>query len=438
MLKYYLKIAFIKAKNSPLSYVLMVFALALGIGVSMTMITLNYLMAQDPIPEKSHRLHHVQLYSYGKGHTNRFSPDGFPYQLTYTDINNIHRSDIPVKKTRSVSTGFSVKAEDPSVRPFMANARAVDSDFFGLFNAPFLYGAPWPKAVDESAQKQVVLTKALNDKLFKGENSIGNTTSFNNETFTIVGVLDAWEPTPHFYDLNNQHFGETESAFVPFALVPVMQLPSWGNNNGWKSEQVNSYEDKLRSEVMWLQYWVELANNEQIASYQDFLEGYIAEQKKLGRFTNEKAAASLKNVNEWLAYNEVIDKDTTILLIISFLFLAVCIINAVTMLLSKFLQRAPEVGVRRALGASRRQIFYQHIVDVSLIGLGGCVLGLLIGQLGLLAVKALYPDYRQLVEMDLTLIIFAVVLSLASSFLSGLYPAWKICRTNPSLYLKLQ
>ena len=438
MFKYYLKLSLIKAKNSVLSYSLMVFALALGIGVSMTMITLNYLMAQDPIPEKSHVLHHVQLYSYGKGHSNTRSPDGFPYQLTYTDINNIHQSKIPLRKTRSLSTGFTVKPENPSIRPFMTNARAIDSDFFTMFNTPFLYGGPWTATTDLYSHKEVVLTKALNDKLFKGENSVGRTTQFNNEAFKIVGVLDEWEPTPHFYDLNNQHFGETDSAFVPFSLIPVMQLPSWGNNNGWKSEQVNSYEDKLRSEIVWLQYWVELSSEEQKTKYQNYLEGYISGQKELGRFTHERAGASLKNVKEWLQYNEVVDKDTAILLIISFMFLAVCIINAVTMLLSKFLQRAPEVGVRRALGASRSQIFYQHIVDVSLIGIGGCLVGVAIGQLGLFAVRELYPDYRQLAQMDFSLIIFALLLSLGSSFLSGLYPAWKICRTNPSIYLKLQ
>jgi len=221
-------------------------------------------------------------------------------------------------------------------------------------------------------------------------------------------------------------------------LIPVHEFPSWGNNQGWKTETINSYQDKLRSETAWNQYWVELNSKEQLEQYKEWLTGYINQQKSLGRFQNENAIAALRDVNQWMKYNHVVSNDSSILVGLSFMFLAVCIINTIGLLLAKFLRRAQEVGVRRALGASRNAIFIQHVVDVSLIGIIGGLLGLAIGQLGLLGVKNLYSSYSQLVYMDSTLILFAIIISLASSLLAGLYPAWLICRTNPSAYLKTQ
>lgn len=438
MLQYYIKLSWLSIKRTPMLTTLMILAISLGISVSMTVLTVNYLMGKDPIPSKSEQLYHVQLFTYGKGHSNQFSTDLFPLQLTYQDVMNIHQSNIPSRKTRSLSTGFSVIPKTEALTPFMESARAIDSDFFAMFNIPFIYGSVWDKSVDQSPKNVIVIAKALNERLFKGENSVGREINLNRINYTIVGVIDDWQPIPRFYDLNNGSFNQSELIFVPFSLLPVHEYPSWGNNNGWKDEDINSYQDKLRSEALWNQYWVELNTQEQTTQYQDWLAGYIEEQKKVGRFENERAAASLKNVKQWLTYNNVVSDDSSILVSVSFMFLAVCMLNTIGLLLAKFLRRAPEIGVRRALGASRREVFMQHLIDVSLIGLTGGFFGLLLGQIGLYGVKILYPEYNQLAYMDSTLIFIAVLLSLSSSLIAGLYPAWKICQTNPSLYLKTQ
>ena len=99
MFNYYLALSWLSIKRTPLLTALMVLAIGLGIGVSMTVLTINYLMGKDPIPSKSSNLHHVQLYTFGKGDTNQFVADGFPMQLTYQDAMNIHNSEIPIRKT---------------------------------------------------------------------------------------------------------------------------------------------------------------------------------------------------------------------------------------------------------------------------------------------------------------------------------------------------
>src|SRR5688500_20167743 len=69
--------------------------------------------------------------------------------------------------------------------------------------------------------------------------------------------------------------------------------------------------------------------------------------------------------------------------IVSLLFLIVCSLNLVGLLLGKFLARIPEVSVRRALGASRLQVFWQHVVECELVGIAGGTIGLVL-SLGVL------------------------------------------------------
>ncbi len=438
MFKYYLKLSWLSIKRTPILTSLMVLAIGLGIGVSMTVLTVNYLMGKDPIPSKSSQLFSVQLYSFGQGYEEERTKDNFPYQLTYQDAMKIHRSEIPLRKTRSVASGMTIIPDSEENTPFLESSRVIDSDFFSMFNISFIYGNTWDKSIDENGKLVAVISKELNDKLFKGENSVGRSINLDSTLYTIVGVIDNWNPSPRFYDLNNGSFNDAEDLFLPFSLVDSQELPSWGDNNGWKNEIVESHQDKLRSEIMWNQYWVELPNGENFVDYKNWLSGYIEQQKQIGRFTHERASASLRNVNEWMTYNEVVSDDNSILVGLSFMFLAVCMINTIGLLLAKFLRRAPEVGVRRALGASRTEIFIQHLFDVGLIGVSGGILGLGIGQLGLLGVKSLYSSYDRLVHMDPTLVLTAIGIALFSSLIAGMYPAWLICRTNPSIYLKMQ
>ena len=437
MFQYYLKLSWLSIKRTPILTSLMVLAIGLGISVSITVLTVDYLMSQDPIPGKSHKLFHVQLDTFNDGNEAR-TPDGLPVQLTYQDLMNLSQSKIPSAQTRSLRSGGTVIPDKQGVNPFLQSIRAIDSDFFTMFNVPFVYGNPWAAEVDTKAKQVAVIAKSLNDRLFDGKNSVGKTLNIDKKLYEIVGVIDTWEPTPRFYDVNNGGFSDTELVFVPFSLLPVLELSSWGNNNAWKPEPIKTYQDKLRSETMWLQYWVQLDSAVQQEEYREYLAGYIEQQKQLERFEKENAKGDIKDVVTWMEYNSVVSEDNSVLVGLSFMFLAVCMINTIGILLAKFLRRAPEVGVRRALGASRQQIFIQHLIDVGLIGFAGGVLGLVLAQVGLLGISNLYSNYERLVNMDLTLIFIAVGIALGSSLLAGIYPAWVICRTNPSNYLKAQ
>ncbi|WP_237067198.1 ABC transporter permease [Microbulbifer guangxiensis] len=437
MIGYYLSLAIRSLRSTPILSSLMVAAIAVGVGAAMTTLTLNYMMSRNALAEKDAVLYAVQLDSWSatQGVDN---PSEMPWQVTYQDAVSLLRSDIPTHQVAMHLWGGPISVEGSEIRPFVAGARVTSRDFFALFGVDFIYGGTWSEEADSSPLQQIVLSEETNEKLFGGENSVGRSLNFNGALFTVVGVTEHWQPSPKVHDLNNGSFNNSAEVFLPFGLHRQFEIYPWGNNNGWKAEEINSYEDRLNSDVVWLQYWVQLDSPEQVEDYRDFLTAHIRGQKAQGRFPRP-LKFGLTNPSEWLQLNEVVDGDDRMLSWLSLAFLLVCLVNAVALLLAKFLRKAPEAGVRRALGASRNAVFSQHLVESGCVGLAGGLVGILLTLGGLGLIRQLQMGYMDRVAaMDWTMMIAAIGLAVLSSLLAGLYPAWRISRTNPSVYLKTQ
>jgi putative ABC transport system permease protein len=163
----------------------------------------------------------------------------------------------------------------------------------------------------------------------------------------------------------------------------------------------------------------------------------VQDQKKLGRF-QRPLNNHLRDVDEWLKYSKVVSNDSRALVGLSFMFLLVCILNTVGLILAKFLRRAGEIGLRRALGASRMELFRQYLIETSVVGVAGGLLGLALGWVGLVGVRYLMPNNDRIAQLDWTTIGAAFLLAIVASILAGLYPAWRVVRIPPALYLKIQ
>lgn len=438
MFAYNLRMGFKSLRRNPVLSGLMVAAIAIGIGVSMTTLTVYHLMSGNPIVHKNDQLFAVQLDSWDPESPYRDNrPELPPFELTYNDAVALMDSDIPVRSTAMFKGGLTVDPENTEVAPFLVLSRFTRGDFFQLFDVPFLYGNGWDRRADENAERQVVLSKETNEKAFGGENSVGRQIRLDDTFYRVVGVLDDWFPTPIFYDVNNGAFNDPEDLYLPFKVGIELEADSWGNTNCWKDEQITSYQDFLNSECVWLQFWAELPNSADVSAYQSFIDGYVSEQKKLGRF-QRPLNNRLTNVGDWLDVREVVRDDNQVLVGLSFMFLVVCLLNTIGLLLAKFIGKSSIVSIRRALGASRGHIFRQHLVEVSLIGLVGGLLGLGLAFLGLLGVREIYNEYDRLVSMDFVLVSAAIGIAMLSALLAGLYPTWKICRVPPAMHLKTQ
>ena len=332
---------------------------------------------------------------------------------------------------------LTVHPEGENERPYRALVRMCFSDFFPMFDVPFAHGSGWGSSADEGPEPVVVISQETNERLFGGENSVGRKLRIEDREFTVVGVLDHWKPMPKFYDITNFEFDEVEAIFMPLQFTRPMEVDSAGNDSGWKFDPGDTFDDWLQSESVWLQLWVQLDDRAQKEEFQAFLDAYALDQRAVGRF-QRPINNRLRNVMQWMDNQEVVPDEAISFLIIGTLFLIVCSVNLIGLLLGKFLAKGPEVGVRRALGASRRSIFVQHLVECELVGVMGGLLGLALSVVALKLINNLFADANFGFGLDANMVGAGILLSLVAGLIAGLYPAWRICRIQPAMHLKTQ
>ncbi|MGB7739317.1 MAG: ABC transporter permease [Steroidobacteraceae bacterium] len=444
MFAYDLRLALDSMKRHPGLSALMVLAIALGIAVCTVTFTIYHAMATNPIPDKSSQLYAVTLDTWSAERPyDDDKPDLPPQLLTYRDAMYLYGSKAASRSVVMYKSGALLLPERNGVKPFNAQLRVTTHEFFPMFDVPFQYGQGWDEAADEGPQPVVVLNHETNVKVFGGENSVGRTLKLGKVEYRVVGVLQPWAPSPKFFDLNNGAFDDPEDAYIPYGWGKTLEMPVYGNTNCWKPESGDTYQDFLNSECIWLMLWAELPTVADRDKYQAFIDNYARSQKAAGRMPR-KLNNVLYDVGQWLDRNDVVQKDNRVLIGIALLFLGVCLVNVVGLLLAKFLNAAPLTGLRRALGASRRDIIRQHMTEVLLIGLGGGVLGIALAVGGLAGIRAIYGSdftrgsYERLTEIDPVVVLVTLALSLLAGAIAGLYPSWRIGRTAPAVYLKTQ
>ena len=436
MFAYYLRLAWLSIRQSYGLSLLMVLAIGLGIGAAMTTVTVNYLMSANPIPTKSEQLFYVQLDNWDPHQPANDNGDP-PDQLTYRDATALWAANKAYRQVVQAQMGAVVEPEGKDSLPFQVSGRANSADFFAMFDVPFLFGGSWDRAADESMQQVVVLSQSLNERLFGGRDSVGEKVKLAGDYFQVVGVIANWLPRPRFYDVTTGAFNDAEELFIPFSLLSQPKINRNGNTNCWKPSG-EGYEAFLNSECVWTQFWAELRTEQEKQDYLTFLNAYVTEQKKLGRF-ERPINNRLSDVMQWMENQQVVAQDASLMMVMSLMFLLVCLLNTIGLLLAKFLSKAPQIGLRQALGASRQDLFSQYLTEAGCIGIAGGLLGLVFAWLGLQGVQLLYGDeMKGLAELDLAMVGLAMLLALVSSLLAGLYPTWRACTVQPSQQLKSQ
>jgi putative ABC transport system permease protein len=370
-------------------------------------------------------------------------PTGIPPQITYRDMREIMKSRIPARQTATYQAALALYPSDRNIRPSRESVRMAFSDFFPMFDVPFRFGSGWDRAADAKPEAVVVIGSALNDRLFGGANSVGRSIRLADREFRIVGVLAPWRPRVRFYDLTGFALAEPEAIFIPFNWIEPMEIRTSGNYDGWKALEGNpTFVERLNaSESVFLQMWVELHGEAQVRAYHSFLDAYAREQKRFGRFQRplDNRVTPLRQIMVDL---RVVPQQIKALATISVLFLTVAALNLIGLFLGKFLARAPVVGIRRALGASRASIFLEHLVECELVGLIGGAIGLLL-SLGVLAyfnrlIVGRLLRTEDFFQLDAAMVGAAVLLSLIAGAVAGIYPAWRICSIPPARHLKNQ
>lgn len=440
MLAHDIRLALRSILRTPWLSLLIVLAIAAGVGSATVLTALKHALAKDQLPGQSQNLFYVRLDNWGPGTAYPGNgPNPLPPQLAWRDVTGLRNSTIPTHQTAAFETGMTIyPAGATSERPFSERVRVCHRDFFEMFRLPFAFGSPWEKEFDQTAQQVAVLSAPLNDRLFGGGNSVGRSFRMHDREFRVVGVLKPWAPTVKYYDFLGDALELPDAAFIPMSLLIPMEIGSTGNGDGWGPPPAPGFENSLMGEFMFLQYWVELPTEESRQQYRSYLDAYVMDQKKAGRYPrplNNKLSSMADLMAEW----KVVPPQATAMQVVGLLFLAVCSLNLIGLLLGKFLARLPEVGIRRALGASRVRIFTQHIVECETVALIGGLLGIVTSIGGLAAINAWVSHQiarSGMFQLDLTVLSLAVCFALIAGLLAGVYPAWRVSSQPAAATLK--
>jgi putative ABC transport system permease protein len=435
MFAYYVDLAWRSLKRNKVLTSLMVLAIGLGIGASMTMLTVLHVMTANPIPGKSAKLFYPQVdpqpvKDYAK---DRDPPD----QWTWPDAMNLLRAGKGVHQAAMSGGWLTVIPSSNPAHAFHTHGRYTTPDFFAMFDVPFIAGTGWTKADGNKRARDAVISRHLADKLYGTPHALGKTLRLGKYDFRVVGVIDDWNPVPHFYDLSLGNYVHSEQVFLPLHTAMDLKMATLGNFSCWTGFP-SGVEGLMHSDgCAWMQYWVELDTPEQVAAYRQYLVHYSRQQKQLGRF-ERSPNIRLRNVMQWLSYNKVVPGSVQLQSLLALGFLLVCLVNTVAMLLVKFLRRGGELSVRRAMGAGKRSVFAQMLVEAGLIGLASGVVGLGLAAFGLWVVRQQPVPYADSAHLDPLMLAGTFVLALVATLFAALFPAWRACRLAPARLLKTQ
>lgn len=440
MFAYYFDLAMRSLKRNKILSSLMVLAIAVGIGASMTTLTVMHVLSGDPLPARSGTIFYPQVDpspSPDPGHDHK-PFDKMDYRSA-VDLWSAKRAD---RQALLANGALRLTAPGTTVPPMMAQMLATTADFFPMFGVPFQYGGGWRAQDDDQRARVAVISSDLNAKLFAGGNSVGRTLHLKDSDVRIVGVLAPWRPSPQFYDVAGGRFAEGKTAdfyskpedvFMPFSSSLEVNDGGMYPFTCWHVPEEGL---KLQnSPCVWVALWVQLGTPAKVADYKRFIADYAAQQKVLGRFVHTDNTR-LPSLMQWLDFNRVIPSDVRLQTWLAFAFLLICLFNTVGLMLAKFLRRAGEIGVRRALGATQSAVLTQCLVEAGLIGFLGGVGGLLLTLTGLWLVRQQPVEYADLLHLDTPMFLLTFALAILASLVAGLIPALRASRVAPGLQLK--
>jgi putative ABC transport system permease protein len=406
---------------------LIIVTIAFGIGASMTVFSVFRAMSGDPIPWKSGQLFVPRI--------DTRAPDkrqgGFPDLLPYRDVMELLRARVVPRQTPIYTLALHLIPEDINLLPLHVVGVAVDRDFFPIFDVPFRYGSPWTTENGNDGSNVVVIGKRLNDRLFGGKDALGQSLNLDGTNYRIVGVIEDWNPQPRLYNLLNSPFGDSEDFLIPFNTAVEHKIAPRGSTSCSEA-----WSERLGAVCSWILFWVEATTPSDAQHYRDFLANYALEQQRLGRFS-WLPSASLSNARDWLEEKNIVPAETRLSLILAFGFLTVCLVNGVVLMMAKFLSRGRETAIRRALGATRTDIFSQFLVEAGVIGALAGVLGLSLTAVGLAFERSLLPqEMVRLTALSPAVIGMTFGVAVFATVCAGLYPSWRGSIVEPAVQSK--
>ena len=248
----------------------------------------------------------------------------------------------------------------------------------------------------QSRSKVCVITPELATKLFGQDNPVGKDLHVGDMTFTVIGVFRERVETFGLSDI------QTETVLIPFGLIKYY--------TGTSTLKVLDIQADAPDNV-----------------------GNV--QRELERLLNSRhpAAAeySVRTLTAILkAARDISLALTIVLIVIAAIALLISGIGIMNIMLVTVTERTREIGIRKAIGAARREILYQFLTEAVLISGGGAVLGILLGLL-VPAVAQFFLPGNLRVPVSPMSVVLAFVVSCSTGLFFGYLPANQAAKLQP-------
>lgn len=412
MLKNYFKVASRNLRKNKLFSALNIAGLAIGMAVCIVIfLFVDYERDFDSIHTKNiYRLNEVQKWE-GMVAPQNVALSMFPMGPTlveeFPEITNFTR----------VRPGGELKFRQVESVKTLTETLWADSSFFQIFDFKLLEGDPATALV---APGSIVLTANSAIELFGDESAMGKVLTLAEEDsafFTVTGIVEEVPANSHL-----RFDGIT--SFSTYA--DPRNLDGWGGN--------------------WLTTYLELVDQTDIENLESkfpaYLLSHLGEEGAEGyelylQPLAEIHSASTDITHDYVNYQKFDGTYTRIFFYIGLIVLFIAGINFVNLSSAKSIGRALEIGVRKASGASKTQLYLQFITESVLISMIAMVFALLLVTLTLPAISEFSQRKLEFPWFTDPVLLGTVVLgALAVGVLSGIYPAVFLSSFQPVKVLK--
>jgi putative ABC transport system permease protein len=278
----------------------------------------------------------------------------------------------------------------------------VSPSYFTIRDWAFSSGGPFTQADLDSAARIAVIGQTIVDNLFDdGEEPVGAVIRIKNVPFRIIGVLAPKGQSAQGSD-------QDDVIFIPFTTAERKVF-----GTAFLGSVAAMFASTDRTEDL----------PEAVDLIREVLRGRHRLQAEQSDDFTVKTQVDIGRVQEGTGQTL-----TWMLLSIASVSLLVGGIGIMNILLVSVTERTKEIGVRMAVGAKRRHIVMQFLIEAMTLSVLGGALGIILGVVGakLTTVVAGWPT---IISIDV--IVIAFVFSLAVGLFFGLYPANKASRLNP-------
>ncbi len=250
--------------------------------------------------------------------------------------------------------------------------------------------------IDNSAYV-VVLSLEAADKLFGQSDPLGETLFLDGRAFQVVGVLEE--------DSSLMSVMSTSvKIYTPYTVATRMSNTRAGIT----------------------QFITTPANPKSMDEAQEALEAFL-----MKRFKQDENAFYIFNQSSLMeVVGTVTDMLSTLLGGIAAISLLVGGIGIMNIMLVSVTERTREIGIRKAIGASKASILFQFMIEALVVSLLGCIIGIAL-SFGLLQLATLVAGGLIVFSLSFQVVLIAVAFAILIGVLFGIYPAYKAADKHP-------